>query len=275
MASVQSSVPVEATSHEPETASPVDAKHTVEDQPDSAPRSGELSSTPPSSGASVKDDAGELTDTSRSAEHAANSGTTKVGSRQPAAPISPPAPSEDVASSSSASTLSYTPLDNPAARAGRGRASLLDPMRPCVFISLDERDGTMPEGKMQWVLDEPVTSWPTLTLRTVPEVLGDIVRVRLVLVRLVEDEKSRGFRADSHWLYLIESKADAHIPAWVKMPLCANPLLRYVDKGSGMGREVEQLPPLPEGVYELVAEVVGTTSEERTLAVTQFTVAAP
>lgn len=177
------------------------------------------------------------------------------------------------------SPLLYSPQTNPTTAAGRGQPSLLDPMRPCVFMSLDGREGALPSGKMQWVLDGPVNSTPRLVIRTVPEVLGDVVRVRLMLIRLVEDSKAHGFRADSKWLYMIESKSDGAVEAAAEIWLCASPVLAYTDKGAGVGASpsavIERLPPLPAGVYELVGEIVGSMSEERTLAVTQFTVTAP
>ncbi|MCC7290760.1 MAG: hypothetical protein IT449_01715 [Phycisphaerales bacterium] len=181
-----------------------------------------------------------------------------------------PIPSETVVSN----PLLYDLHNNPSAQSQRGEPSIIDPMRPCVWVSLDGREGRMEPGRMQWLVEEPVSPRPTFTLRTVPQVLGEPLKLRLAVIRLEEMPNARGMKADEKWLYFLESKQDGKVKAGIPYPLCSSgDLLTYTDRASSDGRMVDAMPNLSPGTYELIGDFVGTqTHGEKTLAVTRFTV---
>jgi len=174
----------------------------------------------------------------------------------------------------------YTLKNNPTTQAGRGEPSLLDPKRPCVWISLDEKDVRMGKDRMQCELDEPVGSTPTFMIRSIPQVLGDVVKVRLALLRLEPGENARFMNVDDEFQFVIEAKRDRALEAGVAYPLCTSAeLLTYSNVMSTHGAAGPSdapartgLEPLPPGTYELLAEIVGSRSREKTLAITRFEV---
>ncbi|GMU36389.1 MAG: hypothetical protein KJ057_03510 [Phycisphaerae bacterium] len=195
------------------------------------------------------------------------------------APVTPAAQTDPrSASSSTSSPDGYTLSANPTTQAGRGAPSPLDPMRPCVWISIDGREGRFSPGKIQWEISEPVSATPTVSFRALPPVVGDIVRVQVYLMRLVEVAGARGEKADESFLIAMDSRRQGVPRSDAAYPLCsAGDVFTYTDRsgtsGPSGGTEIEGVPPLSPGRYELVATIVGTkTQGERTIAITRFKV---
>lgn len=195
------------------------------------------------------------------------------------APVTPAAQTDPrSASSSTSSPDGYTLSANPTTQAGRGAPSPLDPMRPCVWISIDGREGRFSPGKIQWEIGEPVSATPTVSFRALQPVVGDIVRVQVYLMRLVEVAGARGEKADESFLIAMDSRRQGVPRSDAAYPLCsAGDVFTYTDRsgasGPSGGTEIEGVPPLSPGRYELVATIVGTkTQGERTIAITRFTV---
>ncbi|MCG3131366.1 MAG: hypothetical protein FLDDKLPJ_02157 [Phycisphaerae bacterium] len=182
------------------------------------------------------------------------------------------------ATSSTSSSDAYTLSANPTTQAGRGAPSPLDPMRPCVWISIDDREGRFSPGKIQWEIGELVSATPTVSFRALQPVVGDIVRVQVYLMRLVEVAGARGEKADEAFLIAMDSRRQGVPRSDTAYPLCgAGDVFTYTDRsgtsGPSGGTEIEGLPSLSPGRYELVATIVGTkTQGERTIAITRFRV---
>ncbi len=266
---------VQGTETKPDTAvQPEPASHTA---PPAAVDAGSTTSESPAAEVTPVDpQPGEsiVTETQTSSPNSKPADAARGGSQSAETSAAPagrnPIPPEPVVSN----PLLYDLHNNPSAQSDRGEPSIIDPMRPCVWVSLDGREGRMQPGRMQWLVEEPVSPRPTFTLRTVPQVLGEPVKLRLAVIRLEELPNARGMRADEKWLYFLESKQDGKVKAGIPYPLCSSSdLLTYTDRASSEGRIVDAMPNLPPGTYELIGDFVGTqTHGEKTLAVTRFTV---
>ncbi|GIK16067.1 MAG: hypothetical protein BroJett003_10310 [Planctomycetota bacterium] len=231
---------------------------------------GRNAATPPAPTPAADNNAGTADDAAAASGRDANPAPAPV---TPAAQTDPRS-----ASSSTSSPDGYTLSANPTTQAGRGAPSPLDPMRPCVWISIDSREGRFSPGKIQWEIGEPVSATPTVSFRALQPVVGDIVRVQVYLMRLVEVAGARGEKADESFLIAMDSRRQGVPRSDTAYPLCsAGDVFTYTDRsgtsGPSGGTEIEGVPPLSPGRYELVATIVGTkTQGERTIAITRFKV---
>lgn len=159
---------------------------------------------------------------------------------------------------------------NPTTAAGRGEPSLDDVQRPCAWLTLDGKAGHFKTGMMQWTLDEPVGSCPTVSVWVVEELVGEIVDVRLVLRKLSTPGESGTPQADPLFQYLLRSRAHT-CKAGQEYPLCSSADV-FVMNNTATNEQMTDLPPLKPGQYALVGDLIGSKTAERTVMVTYFSV---
>ena len=162
---------------------------------------------------------------------------------------------------------------NPTTAAGRGSPSLDDVQRPCAWFVVDDKKGRFKQGEFRWFIEEPVSATPSLSIWVVEELIGDLVEVRIVIRRLKTRKPGSPPQADQQWQYKLEARADGICSAGQTYPLCrSGDVFHMLDTRTR--QTVEEIPPLPPGDYMMLGDITGTKAHERSVLITQFTVAA-
>lgn len=157
--------------------------------------------------------------------------------------------------------------ENPTQRDGRGEPSLDDPFRAAAWILIDGKSGKFREQHggplVQWIIEEPVSSAPTFSVRVHEPLLGSKVRFQGALQR-VDDAEGRGKT------YALQSR-DGKLEIGKEYKLLS-PGEDFEMREAGTDKPVTSLEPLEPGEYLFVATVTGAEKKGAALAVTQFTV---
>ncbi len=159
----------------------------------------------------------------------------------------------------------YTTEKNPTTLAGRGDPDLEDLFRPAAWVLIDgyegeyiERDGN---PQMQWVIKKPVSSTPTFRAEAYDVLLGDPDVFKCVLQTR---EATDGISVK----YGISRESDFECGHEYSL---TNPGEGFVIRAPE-GGTVDSIDPLGPGEYLLAATVQNSTSGEKTVAITFFTV---
>ena len=157
--------------------------------------------------------------------------------------------------------------ENPTQRDGRGEPSLEDPFRPAAWVLIDGKAGKFREADggplVQWIIDEPVSQSPTLTVRVNEPLLGSKVEFEAAL-QLVDDPDSKG---KTYALKAKEGKFEIG-----KEYKLLSPGDDFEVREAGTEKLMTSIEPLPPGQYLIAATVTGADKKGTALAVTYFTV---
>lgn len=187
---------------------------------------------------------------------------------QPSAPIKPVEPTKPAEPAAI--------VDNPTTSAGRGAPDLEDPARPAAWLYIDgyaghfiDKDG---RPQIQWIVEEPVVTQPTLRLEVYKPLLGTPTTVRLFL-QDVPDEETGEFAGPPIRYAFASEEGAFQIGREYELCNLGEDFIIRKDPKTADEMIVERIPPLPPGPYLIAAAIeVENAKEQRGLAITYFTV---
>ena len=162
----------------------------------------------------------------------------------------------------------YTWAHNPTTLQGRGQPSLSDQRKPAAWIFVDDQPGAYRtvDGtpQLEWRIDSPVSSTPTVRIEVFQPLVGTPDRIRLVLTPLAKDTGAMG--------YLITAEPGAMVAGQTYALANLGEGFTVRDMTHSPSPLLDGIPPLEPGTYILAASLHNSEKDVDTPAVTCFVV---